>query len=51
MEGHFMKLRFFEMTQYDRLLFIDADTIIRSRLDGIFEDLEVHRPVHTLTSR
>ncbi|KAL9617462.1 MAG: hypothetical protein Q9160_007725 [Pyrenula sp. 1 TL-2023] len=50
-KDQFMKLRFFEMTQYDRLLFIDADTLIQSRLDEIFEDLEVRRPVYTLTSR
>lgn len=50
-KDQFMKLRFFEMTQYSRLLFIDADTLIRSRLDGIFEDLEVRRPVHSLTNR
>lgn len=50
-KDQFMKLRLLEMTQYDRLLFIDADTLIRSPLDGIFTDLDVHRPAHTLTSR
>lgn len=32
------KLRLFEQYQYDKILFLDSDTIITRRMDGIFED-------------
>jgi alpha-N-acetylglucosamine transferase len=32
------KLRFFELTQYDKVLFLDSDMLITRRIDGIFDD-------------
>ncbi|KAH8598346.1 nucleotide-diphospho-sugar transferase [Bisporella sp. PMI_857] len=32
------KLRLFEQTQYDKMLFLDSDTLITKRMDGIFND-------------
>lgn len=32
------KLRLFEMTQYHKILFIDADTLVTGTLDGVFYD-------------
>ncbi|KAH7123565.1 nucleotide-diphospho-sugar transferase [Dendryphion nanum] len=32
------KLRVWEMTQYDRILMVDGDTMLRSSLDGVFDD-------------
>lgn len=37
----FTKLRIFEMTEYQRILFLDADTLILGRLDPIFQEEEV----------
>ncbi|KAF2877077.1 nucleotide-diphospho-sugar transferase [Massariosphaeria phaeospora] len=37
----FTKLRIFEMTQYERVLFIDADTLVAQPLDAIFHEPEV----------
>jgi alpha-N-acetylglucosamine transferase len=37
----FTKLRFFEMTEYSRILFIDADTLIVQPLAGIFDEPEL----------
>jgi alpha-N-acetylglucosamine transferase len=39
-KDQFTKLRLLEMTQYDRVLFIDADTILTRPVDGIFEDMQ-----------
>ena len=50
-KDQFTKLRLFEMIEYDRILLIDADTLIQSKIDGIFQELEVQRPVKTLSSR
>lgn len=50
-KDQFLKLRLFEMTQYDRLLFVDADTLVRGKLDGIFNELEVQKPAQTLSHR
>lgn len=47
-KDQFLKLRLFEMTQYDRLLFIDADTLIRGKIDDVFHELEVKTPAPTL---
>ena len=47
----FTKLRVFEIIEYDRILFIDADTLIQSKIDGIFHEPEVQRPDKTLFSR
>ncbi|OCK77894.1 glycosyltransferase family 8 protein, partial [Lepidopterella palustris CBS 459.81] len=32
------KLRLFEMTQYDRICFIDADHLVTQSLEGVFDD-------------
>ncbi|KAI9729516.1 MAG: hypothetical protein M1818_008488 [Claussenomyces sp. TS43310] len=32
------KLRLFELVQYDKILFLDSDTLITRRMDGIFQD-------------
>lgn len=32
------KLRLFELYQYDRLFFLDSDTLVTRRIDGVFED-------------
>ncbi|KAH8750442.1 nucleotide-diphospho-sugar transferase [Hyaloscypha finlandica] len=32
------KLRLFELVQFDKVLFLDSDTIITKRMDGIFDD-------------
>jgi len=45
----FTKLRTFEMIEYKRILFVDADTMIMSPLDGIFEEPEVESTTPTLT--
>lgn len=40
----FTKLRLLEMTEYDRILFIDADTLITRPVDGIFNDPNIRAP-------
>jgi alpha-N-acetylglucosamine transferase len=37
-KDQFTKLRIFQMVQYDRVLFIDADTILTRPIDDIFAD-------------
>ncbi|KAF2794844.1 glycosyltransferase family 8 protein [Melanomma pulvis-pyrius CBS 109.77] len=37
----FTKLRLFEMTEYKRILFMDADTLILGPLDGVFQEPEI----------
>ena len=32
------KLRVLQMTQYDRILMLDGDTLLRNPLDGVFDD-------------
>ena len=39
------------MIEYDRILFIDGDTLIQRKIDGIFHELEAQRPFKTLYSR
>lgn len=41
------KLRLFQLTSYDRILFLDADTFLLKSLDGLFYD-PVARPQKTL---
>ena len=50
-KDQFTKLRLFEMIEYDRILLIDADTLIQSKIDGIFHEPEVQRPVKIISSR
>ncbi|KAF2638545.1 nucleotide-diphospho-sugar transferase [Massarina eburnea CBS 473.64] len=47
----FTKLRVFEMTQYKRILYIDADTMIMKPMDDIFAEPEVTSLAPTLFSR
>jgi len=34
-----VKLRLFQLTEYDRILFLDADTFLLKPLDGVFSDI------------
>jgi hypothetical protein len=47
----FTKLRVFEITEYKRILFMDADTMVMKPVDGIFEELEVQTMSPTLRDR
>lgn len=47
----FTKLRIFQMTEYQRILFLDADTMLTAPLDGIFTDPAVRSLDPTLFSR
>jgi alpha-N-acetylglucosamine transferase len=47
-KDQFTKLRIFEMTEYERVLFIDADTLIVESIDGIFDELMIQVPMTTL---
>ena len=40
------KLRLFELTQYDKVLFLDSDMFIAKRMDGIFTD-ETTKPLRS----
>lgn len=44
----FTKLRVFEMIEYKRILFMDADILITGRIDAIFEEPEVATLAPTL---
>lgn len=50
-KDQFLKLRLLEQTQYKRLLFIDADTLLTSSIDGLFAEPEVALPAPTLHGR
>jgi alpha-N-acetylglucosamine transferase len=47
----FTKLRLFEMVEYDRILFIDADTLITRPIDGIFNEPNILTPYKSLLNR
>lgn len=47
----FTKLRVFEMTEYKRILFIDADILVTSKIDGIFNEPEVANLAPTLNRK
>jgi alpha-N-acetylglucosamine transferase len=49
-KDQFTKLRLLEMTEYDRILFIDADTILTRPIDDIFDSPESQIPAKTLFS-
>ncbi len=40
------KLRMFELTQYEKILFLDSDMLIAKRMDGIFTD-ETTKPLQS----
>jgi len=42
-----VKLRLFQLHEYDRILFLDSDTFLLGPLDGVFDDLAA-RPRETL---
>ncbi|GAB0135459.1 hypothetical protein EsDP_00003796 [Epichloe bromicola] len=50
-KDQFLKLRLLEQTQYKRLLFIDADTLLTSRVDALLAEPEVALPAPTLHGR
>jgi alpha-N-acetylglucosamine transferase len=50
-KDQFTKLRLLEMTQYERILFLDADGVITGPIDGIFDDPAVHEQSATLFER
>lgn len=43
----FTKLRLFELTQYDRILYMDTDMLLTKPLDSIFSENIVHTPQWT----
>ena len=47
----FTKLRVFEMIEYKRILFMDADILINGRIDKIFEESEVVTLAPTLNRK
>lgn len=47
----FGKLRLYEMTGYDRILYLDADTLITEPVDAIFDDPLVRMPAKILLNR
>ncbi|KAF4612817.1 hypothetical protein G7Y89_g15556 [Cudoniella acicularis] len=50
-KDQFTKLRIFEMVEYERILFIDADTLLTHPIDGIFNEDIITTPSTTLPSR
>ena len=50
-KDQFTKLRIFEMVDYERILFIDADTLIVEPLDGIFDEVMIQNPMTSLLHR
>ncbi|TGO06782.1 hypothetical protein BTUL_0552g00010 [Botrytis tulipae] len=50
-KDQFTKLRIFEMIEYERILFIDADTLIIEPLDGIFDEVMIQTPMTSLLHR
>ena len=47
----FGKLRLYEMTEYDRILFLDADTMLTEPIDAVFDDPIVRIPAQILLNR
>jgi hypothetical protein len=37
-QGILQKLRLFELTQFDRVCFMDGDTVLQGPMDDVFED-------------
>lgn len=50
-KDQFMKLRLFEMEEYDRILFMDADTTLTRPIDAIFDEEIITTPATTLSHR
>lgn len=49
-KDQFTKLRIFEMVEYERILFIDSDTLITRPIDGIFSSPLIQHPSITLSN-
>ncbi|CAL3973270.1 unnamed protein product [Diplocarpon coronariae] len=47
-KDQFVKLRLYEMVEYERILFIDADTLITRPIDAIFDEKIVQLPAVTM---
>ncbi|KAG5974264.1 hypothetical protein E4U55_008244 [Claviceps digitariae] len=47
-KDQFLKLRLLQQTQYNRILFLDADTLLTSRIDTLFAEQEVMSPAPTI---
>ncbi|EWC47245.1 hypothetical protein DRE_03364 [Drechslerella stenobrocha 248] len=47
-KDQFTKLRLFELVEYERVVFIDADTLLTRNIDGIFDDPAVRQPAEPL---
>ncbi|KAL2060246.1 hypothetical protein VTL71DRAFT_9641 [Oculimacula yallundae] len=50
-KDQFTKLRILEMVEYERILFIDSDTLITRPIDSIFAEPIVQHPSQTLGNR
>jgi alpha-N-acetylglucosamine transferase len=50
-KDQFTKLRLLEMVQYDRILYIDADTLLTRPIDGVFDEPMVRDPAETRFDR
>ncbi|PMD47198.1 glycosyltransferase family 8 protein [Hyaloscypha variabilis F] len=50
-KDQFLKLRLWEMVEYDRILYMDADTTLTGPIDSIFDEEIVRLPATTLTFR
>jgi len=49
--NQFVKLRLLQLTQYDRIAFFDADTLLMRPLDGVFDDTVVQTPSRSFPER
>lgn len=50
-KDQFAKLRIFEMLDYERVLFIDADTLLTRSICPIFDEKDISIPMTTLADR
>ncbi|PHH73892.1 hypothetical protein CDD80_3512 [Ophiocordyceps camponoti-rufipedis] len=50
-KDQFSKLRLFEMTQYERIIFLDADCLVRGKVDGLFDDVQVREAAPVLSTQ
>ncbi|KAI9864747.1 MAG: hypothetical protein M1824_004654 [Vezdaea acicularis] len=50
-KDQFTKLRLFQMVQYERILFLDADTLLTRPVDPIFDEPAVRTPEKTRLER